>query len=244
MVSAEPGVLLLDDRRVFVAANEPAASLLATTTEVLIGRRADEFMPLVAKRLYPLAWKGFLLRRVASGEYAAQLADGSLAHLAYAGFAHRPVRGLHFFVLEPLAGSMDARALSPRMQKNYIQVGVDLPEEQRARLLAEADRQEWRLPVGKGAQTAVVAALFDGPRNALDALARIRTLDAVEVSVATAAGATPDISLTVLAGRVPYSCIGEAVESIRAGGGRIMTNLDERYVWGSPGSDQAGRAAT
>lgn len=229
-------MLLLDDQRVFVAANEPAASLLGTTADVLIGRRADEFMPLVAKSLYPLAWRAFLLRRVASGEYAAQLADGSLAHLAYAGFANRPVRGLHFFVLEPLPGNIDARALVPQMQEDYIQVGADLPDDVRARLLAEADREEWRLPVGKGAETCVVAALFEQPQGALDALARIRTLEAVEASVATAAGATPDVSLTVLAGRIPYVCIGKAVESIRVGGGRIMTNLDERYVRRPPSS--------
>jgi hypothetical protein len=230
VIGAEPGVLLLDDRRVFVAANEPAASLLGITTDALIGRRADEFMPLVAKSLYPLAWQGFLLRRVASGEYAAQRADGSLSHLAYVGFAHRPIRGLHFFVLEPLPGRIDEPALIPRMQKDHIQVGADLPDDLRARLVAEADRQEWRLPVGKGAQNCVLAALFDQPQGALDALARIRTLESVEASVATAAGSTPDVSLTVLAGRVPYASIGEAVESIRIRGGRIMTSLDERYV--------------
>lgn len=228
--TAEPGVILLDDRRIFVAANEPAATLLATTTEQLIGRRADEFMPLVARRLYPLAWKGFLVRRVASGEYAAQRPDGSLAHLAYVGFANRPIRGLHFFVLEPLGGSVEASVLVPRMQKDYIQVGTALPDEQRQRLIAEADREEWRLPIARGGQAAVLAALFDQPASALDALQTIRGLKSVEASVASAAGATPDTPLTVLAGRVPFASLGEAVESIHSRGGRIITTVDERLV--------------
>lgn len=231
MITDEPGVLLLDDRRIFVAANDAAAALLATPAEELIGLRADEFMPLVARSLYPLAWKGFLVRGHASGEYAAQRRDGSLAHLAYVGFANRPVRGLHFFVLQALRGAIEPKALVPHMQKDYIQVGRDLAPELRERLEAEAERQEWRLPVARGAHSAVLAALFDDPRGALDVLTTIRALESAEASVATAAGATPDASLTVLAGRIPYDHIGKVVESIRARGGRIMTNLDERRVW-------------
>ena len=104
MDAIETGVLLLDDRRVLVAANEVAAELLGLEAGEVVGRRADEFMPMVARQLYPLAWQGFLLRGAASGEYAAQRPDGTLARLAYVGFAHRPLRGLHFFVLQPLPG--------------------------------------------------------------------------------------------------------------------------------------------
>ncbi len=228
MAQAEPGVLLLDDRRVFVAINEAAASLLATTPEDALGRQADEFMPLIARPLYPLAWQGFLAIGKASGEYAAQLADGSLAHLAYIGFANRPVRGLHFFIIEPLPGDIDARALMPQMQQDHIQVGLGLSDEVRERLIDEARRQEWKLPIQKGGQRSVLAALFDAPEGALDALEAVRALG--EASIATAAGATPGSSTTVLAGRFPPAALGDVVESIRRRGGRIMTHVDERWT--------------
>jgi hypothetical protein len=233
MEGREPGVILLDDRRVFVAANEVAADLLGVPADDLLGRRADEFMPVVAKALYPLAWQGFLIRRRAAGEYAAHRADGSLAPLAYVGFANRPINGLHFFVLEPLEGGISGDALVPRMQKTHVQVGRDLSPELQSRLITAADRAERRLPVASGAQRAVVAALFDQPEKALDVLDALRTIESVDVNVASAAGSTPDAAASVLAGRVPYSHLGVAVEKIRAGGGRILTNLDERRVWPS-----------
>lgn len=235
-MSTEHAVLLLDDRRVFVAANETAADLLGTTVEHLLGRRADEFMPVVARAVYPLAWKAFRVRRTAAGEYAAQREDGTLAHLAYVGFANRPVRGLHFFVLERLAGEMDAAGLKPTERRTHIQVGFDLPDDVRARLVAQADRQETALPLGRDPRTAIVAALFDEPASAHDVLTALRGDRSIEVSLATAAGPAPDIPLTLLAGRVPYSALGRTVESIHHGGGRIITNLDERIVWGSRGS--------
>jgi len=232
MAETERGVLLLDDRRVIVAANEAAAVMLGSVPEELIGRRADEFMPLVARQLYPLAWKGFLMRRSAAGEYAAQLPDGSLSHLAYVGFANRPIRGLHFFVLEALPGPIDKQLLRPRVQPDAILIGSDLPEETRQRLIKEADRQEWRLPLAKGARRAVVAALFDGPDAALDVLKDLREYGRFDGSIASAAGATPEEPLTLLAGHVAYSDVGGAVEQIRARGGRVLTNVDERWAIG------------
>jgi len=225
---AEPGVLLLDDRRVFVAVNEAAAVILGTTPEEAIGQRADDFMPLIARPLYPLAWKGFLVIGRASGDYAAQRADGSLAHLAYVGFANRPVRGLHFFVLEPRTGELEADALLPRMQKSHIQVGLELTEDLKNRLAEEADRQEWLLPVQKGGQRSILAALFDAPERALDALESVRGMG--EASIAAAAGATPDTSTFLLAGRFPHASLGNVVESIRGRGGRIITHVDERWA--------------
>ena len=228
MVLAEPGVLLLDDGRIFVAANETVATLLGTTPEELIGRRADEFMPLVARALYPLAWKGFLIRGRASGEYAAERGDGSLAHLAYVGFANRPVRGLHFFVLEPLPGPVAAEALVPRTQESHIQVGLELTEDVRVRLVEEADREEWRLPVQKGGERSILAALFDAPTGALEALEAVRALG--EASIATAAGTTPDTSRILLAGRFRHGSLGTVAASIRRRGGRIITHVDERWI--------------
>lgn len=230
MDATELGVLLLDDRRVFVAANTVAAELLGVTAEDLIGRRADEFMPLIARPLYPLAWQGFLAKGSASGEYAARRADASLRHLAYAGLANRPIRGLHLFLIQPLEGAIAVEALLPRREEDYIQVGLELPDEVRQRLLQEADREEWRLPVAKGAQRAILAALFERPEHALDALDALRALGPIEASVATAAGATSESPLTLLAGRVPYSMIGAAMEGIRLRGGRIMTSVDERWA--------------
>jgi hypothetical protein len=222
------GVLLIDDRRVFVAANEPAAELLGVSVPELIGSRTDDFMPLVARALYPVAWQAFLVRGSAFGEYAAQRRDGSLQRLHYAGFANRPIRGLHFFVLEPLAGAIAQEALLPRPMKGYIQVGLELPVETRERLLHEADREEWRLPVAKGSQRAILAALFERPESALDALDSLRALGGIQASIASAAGSTNDQPLTLLAGRVPYAVIGDAVERIRQRGGRVMSNIDER----------------
>jgi hypothetical protein len=230
MPESRPGVLLIDDRRIFVAANEEAAELLAAPVEELVGRRTDDFMPLVARPLYPVAWQGFLLRGKAAGEYAAQRPDGSLRHLAYVGFANRPVRGLHFFVLRALEGEIDPAALLPRPSEGYLQVGFELSDEARARLLEEADREEWRLPVAKGGERAVLAALFDGAEPAMDALDALRALGSIEASLASAAGATATSQLTLLAGRVPYSFVGSAMEAIRARGGRIMANVDERWT--------------
>jgi PAS domain-containing protein len=228
MDATETGVLLLDDRRVLVAANEAAAELLGVDAAEVVGRRADEFMPMVGRQLYPLAWKGFVLRGNASGEYAAQRADGTLARLAYVGFAHRPLRGLHFFVLQPLPGEVDREVLRPRMQADSIQVGADLPEELRQRLSREADREEWRLPVARGGERAIVAALFDGPETALDALGSLRGLAGFVGGIASAAGATLGSPLTLVAGRVAYEEIGAAMEAIRTSGGRVMTQVDER----------------
>jgi hypothetical protein len=233
MEAREPGVILLDDRRVFVAANEAAAELLGVPPDELLGRRADDFMPVVAKALYPLAWQGFLLRRRAAGEYAAHRVDGSLAPLAYVGFANRPIDGLHFFVLEPLQSGISGDVLVPRMQKTHVQVGRDLAPDVQDRLVAAADRAERRLPVASGAKRAVLAALFDDPEHALDVLDALRAIESVDVNVASAAGSTPDATASVLAGRVPYAHLGVAVQTIRAHGGRILTNLDERRVWPS-----------
>jgi hypothetical protein len=230
MDEPELGVLLLDDRRVFVAANHVAAALLGVTETELIGRRADEFMPLIARPLYPLAWQGFLVRGHASGEYAAQRTDESLSHLHYVGFANRPIRGLHFFLIEAIPGDLSAEALLPARQGSYIQVGLQLPEDVRLRLVREADREEWRLPVSKGSQRAVLAALFDRPEQALDALDALRDLGSIEASIATAAGGTSEVPLTLLAGRVPYVIVGQAIEGIRERGGRIMSNVDERWT--------------
>ncbi|MDP8905163.1 MAG: PAS domain-containing protein [Chloroflexota bacterium] len=230
MDQSERGVLLLDDQRVFVAANDDAAELLGTTPGELIGRRADEFMPVVARALYPIAWRGFVLRGSAAGEYAALRSDGTHAHLAYVGFANRPVRGLHFFVLEALPGAIDQAALAPRVQAADILIGADLAPEIQRRLAREADRQEWRLPIGSGGQRAVVAALFDHPEAALDALNTLRSASSFEGSIASAAGATPDAPLTLLAGRIRYDVIGRAVAAIRACGGRVMASVDERYA--------------
>jgi hypothetical protein len=222
------GVLLIDDRRVFVAANDVAADLLGSPAPDLIGSRTDDFMPLIARPLYPVAWQAFLVKGSASGDYAAQRPDGSLQRLAYVGFANRPIRGLHFFVLAPLAGEIAQEALLPRPVKDYIQVGFELSEELRGRLLREADREEWRLPVAKESQRAILAALFDRPESALDALDSLRALGGIQASIASAAGSTVESPLTLLAGRVPYSVIGHAVERIRERGGRVMHNIDER----------------
>lgn len=228
MERSEPGVLLLDERRVFVACNDAAAELLGTGREDVIGRRADEFMPLVARSLYPLAWQGFTLRGSAAGEYAAQRADGTLAHLAYVGFANRPVKGLHFFVIEPLGGALHGDALVPRRRAGHIQVGLELREEVRARLSKEADRQEWRLPIPKGGERSVVAALFAAPVGALDALEAIRQFG--EASIATAAGEASERSPTLLAGRFRYSDLGHVMEAIRSFDGRVITQVDERRL--------------
>lgn len=228
MAQPEPGVLLLDDRRVLVATNGAAAGILGTSPEELIGRRADDFIPFVARPLYPLAWRGFLVLGHASGDYAAQRDDGSLAHLAYVGFANRPVRGLHLFLIERRKGTIRPNALVPRMQENHIQLGLDLPEETRERLLREAERQEWRLPVQKGGERSIVAALFDVPARALDTLDVVRQMG--EASIATAAGATPDASLTLIAGRFPHRLLGDVVATMRERGGRVITHVDERWA--------------
>jgi len=226
--SQTTGVLLLDDRRVLVAANDPAAEMLGEAADELVGRRADDFMPMVARQLYPLAWQGFLLRGSASGDYAAQRSDGRLIRLAYVGFAHRPVRGLHFFVIQPLPGTVDRSVLKPRMQADALVVGAKLPAEARERLSREADREEWRLPVTKGGERAIIAALFDGPDPALNALGSLRGLVGFVGGIASAAGATPDSPLTLVAGRVPYDGIGTALEAIRSQGGRMISHVDER----------------
>lgn len=228
MGQPEPGVLLLDDRRVLVAANDLAAEILGTTREEVIGRRADDFMPMIARPLYPLAWRGFLVIGHASGDYAAQREDGTLAHLAYVGFANRPVRGLHFFVLEALPGEVGDRTLVPKMQTSHLQVGLELDDDIRARLVREADRQEGRLPIQRGSERTVLAALFDAPAAALDALDAVRSLG--DASVATAAGATSDSARTLLAGHFPLELVGKVVESIRSRGGRVVTSLDERWI--------------
>jgi hypothetical protein len=222
------GVLLIDSGRIFVAANDVAAELLGVTEEQLIGRRSDDFMPTVARPLYPLAWQGFMRRGSASGEYAAERPDGTLQRLAYTGFANRPIPGLTLFIIEALPGQIDWRALVPMRRPDYLQVGLDLPDEVQARLVREAEREERNLPIWKGAEATIVAALFDRPEPALQALDALRALGSVQASVATAAGATADLPLTLLAGRVTYSVVGQAMQEIRDRGGRIMGSTDER----------------
>lgn len=234
MSIAEPGVLLVDDRRIFLAANDEAGRILGTPVAELLGRRTDEFMPMVARALYPLAWRAFLLRGNASGEYAAELPDGGKSHMAYVGFANRPIRGLHFFVLESLPGQLDEAHLAPRMQSDSVQYGPELDDTLRERLTREAARQEWKLPVGRGGNRAVLAALFSTPRPALEALAAIRALPSVEASLASVAGSEAAGMTTLLAGRVPYAHLGDAAATIRANGGRITSNLDESIVWRQP----------
>lgn len=230
MANSSLGVLLLDDRRIFVAANEIAADILAVPGETLLGARSDEFMPRVARPIYPLAWQGFLRRGSASGEYAAERPDGSLQRLAYTGFAHRPIRGLHLFVMQALPGEVDWQALVPMRRADYLQVGLELPEDVQQRLAAEADRAVRDLPVREGSEAAIIAALFDRPEPALATLDAVRALGAVHVSVATAAGGTADNPLTLLAGRVPYALIGQALQEVHDRGGRNMGTTDERRV--------------
>lgn len=233
MHAPQVGVLLIDDRRIFVAANEVAAELIGVSEDKLIGAQTDDFMPLIARPLYPVAWRSFVLRGTAFGDYAAQRPDGSLQRLAYAGFANRPIKGLHFFVLRALSGEIDPAALVPSRRGDHIQVGLELPPDVRERLVHEADREEWHLPVSKGGQRAILAALFESPKHALDALDALRELGAIQASIATAAGATAEMPLTLLAGRVPYTLLGDAMHEIRDRGGRIMGNFDERRTGNS-----------
>jgi PAS domain-containing protein len=222
------GVLLIDSARIFVASNDVAAELLSVPEDELLGRRSDDFMPKVARPIYPLAWQGFLRRGSAAGEYAAERPDGSLQRLAYAGFANRPIRGLHLFVMQALPGEIDWQALVPIKRPDYLQVGLDLPDDVQQRLVREAAREERNLPVWEGAQVAVVAALFDRPEPAFEALDALRALGSTEVSVATAAGATAELPLTLLAGRISYSVVGQALQMVRDRGGRNMGTFDER----------------
>lgn len=222
------GVLLIDSGRIFVAANDVAAELLDVPEAELLGSRSDDFMPRVARPIYPLAWQGFLRRGSAAGEYAAERPDGSLQRLAYTGFAHRPIRGLHLFVIQPLPGEIDWQALVPVKRADYLQVGLDLPDDVQERLVREADRAERDIPVSPGASVAVVAALFDRPEPAVEALDALRGLGSVHASIATAAGATAELPLTVLAGRVAYSVVGQALREIRDRGGRNMGTFDAR----------------
>ena len=223
----EPGLLLLDDGRVIVSLDELGAALLGGEQWDLVGRRADEFIPGVGRPLFPLAWRGFLLRGHASGEYAAHRPDGSTRHLAYAGFANRPARGLHYFVLQPLPDALDARALVPRQRGDWLQFGPDLPADLVERLEREADRSEPRLPVTKDARRAIFASSFEDPGAALEALAEVRELGC-QTGVAPAAGPAGERPRTLLAGRAPYLLLGQALDAIRRHGGRIMVHVDER----------------
>ncbi len=129
---ADVGILLLDDRRRFVAVDARACELLGVTPEAIRGRGTDDFVPPELYEAHVTAWHEFTAGTGATaGKFPARRADGSLTAVAYLGHPNRPVRGLHLFVVEPLEEELPPESVASGF-------GVELEPERRRELERDA----------------------------------------------------------------------------------------------------------
>lgn len=92
-------MLLVDDDRVYVDANEAASQMLGMPREAIIGRRIDDITPVDQRDALEDVWRAFLAAGSLAGVFELEMADGRRILVDYIATAHiLPGRHLSIFV--------------------------------------------------------------------------------------------------------------------------------------------------
>ena len=107
--SAGTPMLVADDDRRYVAANDAACALLGLEREGIVGRRIDDLTPPAARADVPALWHRFLRDGSQTAEYRLVRPDGREVAVEYSATAHvLPGRHVTIFVTTPDEQARDA----------------------------------------------------------------------------------------------------------------------------------------
>jgi len=81
-------MLLADDERRYLAANDAASALLGLPRESIVGRTIDEFTPPETRSAIDAQWRDFISRGTQDGRYELLLADGRPVELTFSATAN------------------------------------------------------------------------------------------------------------------------------------------------------------
>ena len=100
--SANNPMLVIDDSRAYLAANDAAARMLQYSRDELVSMRIDDLTPQERRRGLERRWQDFLGRGDASGRVPLLRADGSRIEVDHSSTAN-VADGVHFTVFSPRA---------------------------------------------------------------------------------------------------------------------------------------------
>ena len=95
-------VVLVDDDRRFVHANEAACSLLGCSLGQLTDLRVEDITDPSLRHTIDRAWFDFLARGTLTGEFRVRRLDGVIVPVQFSAMANFPVPRYHLSRLRPL----------------------------------------------------------------------------------------------------------------------------------------------
>jgi PAS domain S-box-containing protein len=147
-------VLVADNDRVYVYANEAACRLLAVSNADLIGRHIDDFVPVAARDKVPDQWQLFLAEGQQQGIFQLVRGDGEIREIEFSAVARiQPDRHISF-----LRDITEEK----RLQEAQIE------SERIAQLALQAHRMGrwyWNSRTGEFSSNPMLEAIFDLPES-------------------------------------------------------------------------------
>lgn len=135
-------VLIADDSRHYVDANDAACALLGLTREELLQRRIDEVLPTAPDADVEDMWRRFLAEGVQHGQFSIERAGESVV-VEYRARA-RIAPGRHMSVLRDITARVRATEAAERRERAFRQLADHIPH-----IVARFDRQHRHLFVNK-----------------------------------------------------------------------------------------------
>lgn len=126
------GILISDDKRRYVEANDAACKLFGTTRAELIGSSVDRYVPEELRPQLEEQWQSFIKRGVQEGEFLVRRPDGALRTLEYRARA-RFLPGLHLSVLRDVT---ERKMAEESRTRQLLLERVMLAQEQEKRFIA------------------------------------------------------------------------------------------------------------